>query len=349
MSKSLRLSEQWFRVGLWIVAVVFACFLIGLGGTVVQNLPKVERSYQTDDFIDKPAADQVRSEIKGAEQKLADVDDQLARAKLIYFKARTDAKTAYDSFTNWIATRRATELASQDTALIVRNQELDKLKGIERKELAHVEQLQQIQLTENQKTAKLRMRLARMEQVANESLRAAQRKQDLRVFLYRLALTLPLLVVAGWLLAKKRKSTYWPFIWGFTLFALFTFFVELVPYLPSYGGYVRYTVGIIVTVLVGRQVIVALNRYLEKQKLAEQLPEQQRREELSYDVALSRLVKNVCPSCERPVDLKNTSNDFCQHCGICLFNKCGHCGTRKNAFTKFCHSCGTPKAEHHTS
>ena len=29
MSKALRLSEKWFRRGLWLVAVVFASFLIG--------------------------------------------------------------------------------------------------------------------------------------------------------------------------------------------------------------------------------------------------------------------------------------------------------------------------------
>ena len=148
-------------------------------------------------------------------------------------------------------------------------------------------------------------------------------------------------MLAGWLLAKKRQSTYWPFVWGFVIFAGFTFFFELVPYLPSYGGYVRYSVGIIVTVIVGRQAIISLNAYLARQKIAEQLPSEQRRNELSYDVALSRLAKSVCPGCERKVDLKNTANDFCEHCGICLFDHCGHCNTRKNAFTKFCHSCGT--------
>ena len=35
MSKSLRLPEKWFRRGLWLVALVFAFFLIGLGGLVV--------------------------------------------------------------------------------------------------------------------------------------------------------------------------------------------------------------------------------------------------------------------------------------------------------------------------
>ncbi|MBS1159425.1 MAG: putative rane protein [Proteobacteria bacterium] len=32
MSKALRLSEKWFRLGLWLVALVFAGFLVGLGG-----------------------------------------------------------------------------------------------------------------------------------------------------------------------------------------------------------------------------------------------------------------------------------------------------------------------------
>ena len=60
------------------------------------------------------------------------------------------------------------------------------------------------------------------------------------------------------------------------------FFVELVPELP---GYVRYVVGIVITVLVGRYAIVALNRYLEKQKQAEAMPDVERRKELKHDGA----------------------------------------------------------------
>jgi predicted RNA-binding Zn-ribbon protein involved in translation (DUF1610 family) len=103
---------------------------------------------------------------------------------------------------------------------------------------------------------------------------------------------------------------------------------------------VRYIVGIALTAVIGRYAILALNRYLEKQKAAEQLPEAARREELSYDTALARLSKGVCPGCERPVDLKNAAIDFCPHCGIGLHDHCHACDARKSTFAKFCHACG---------
>lgn len=201
---------------------------------------------------------------------------------------------------------------------------------------------QQKALDARQAEARAREGLAALQEAAQKRLDAELRRVELRVFLYRLLLTLPLLVAAGWLFARKRGSTWWPFVWGFIFFALFAFFVELVPYLPSYGGYVRYLVGIVVTVLVGRQAVVALQRYRERQLLAEQQPDTVRREELSYDTALGRLAKGVCPGCERTVDLKAPDIDFCPHCGICLHEHCGRCQVRKSAFSKFCHACGAP-------
>ena len=114
------------------------------------------------------------------------------------------------------------------------------------------------------------------------------------------------------------------------------------PFLPSYGGYVRFGVGIIVTVLVGRNAIVALNNYLAEQRRIEAQPNQARRNTLGYDAALARLDKGVCPGCERPVDLKNASIDFCPHCDIGLFDRCQACAARNNAFSPCCHACGNP-------
>jgi predicted RNA-binding Zn-ribbon protein involved in translation (DUF1610 family) len=340
MSKSLRLSEKWFHRGLWLVALVFAAFLIGLGGTVVGDLPQVEKQLSIDDFIDRKAADPLRASLAAADKTARMVSNDTEQAQLKLQSAETDSAAARETFDNWLATRQVTQQPGQDAELIKRTQALDQLKNAERKAKAAVEAQQQIELNARQATQGARNQLSELEQAAHVQLNVATRAVELRVFLYRLALTLPLLAIAGWLFVKKRKGTYWPFVWGFIFFALFAFFVELVPYLPSYGGYVRYVVGIIVTVLVGRQAIVSLNRYLEKQKLAEQLPDVQRREELSYDTALTRLSKAVCPGCERAVDLKNPDIDFCPHCGISLFDHCQPCNARKSAFSKFCHACG---------
>jgi hypothetical protein len=344
MSKALRLSEKWFRRGLWLVAFVFAGFLIGLGGTVVGDLPKVEQRLEVDDFLDRPAADKLRNDIKAAQRASEEAQAALEQARLKMQVARSDSNTARETFNNWLATRSATQRAEQDPELIARTRALDGLKQAERTAQAALELQQQAALDARQGDARARRELNVLESGAQVRLDAEQRKVELRVFLYRLALTLPLLAAAGWLFAKRRKGTYWPFVWGFIIFAVFAFFVELVPYLPSYGGYVRYIVGIVVTVLVGRYAIVGLNRYLEKQRLAEQLPDAQRREELSYDTALARLSKSVCPGCERPVDLKNETIDFCPHCGIGLHDHCGACNTRKSAFAKFCHACGAGAA-----
>ena len=342
MSKALRLSEKWFRRGLWVVAVVFAGFLIGLGGTIVGDLPKVEQRATLDDFMDRAAAEKARQTVKDATRAGQDARESLEQAQLKLKIAQADSQAARETFGNWLATRRATERPEQDRELIDRTARLDTLKAAERSAQAAVQAQQQAALDASQAVTRAQGQLRDMERGAQDALDKAQRAQELRVFLYRLALTLPLLVAAGWLFARKRQSTWWPFVWGFIFFALFAFFVELVPYLPSYGGYVRYIVGIVITAAVGRYAILALNRYLERQKQAETLPDAQRRQELSYDVALARLAKGVCPGCERAVDLKDVKNDFCPHCGIGLHDHCGHCQARKSAFARFCHACGTP-------
>jgi len=340
MSKALRLSEKWFRFGLWIVAFVFASFLIGLGGTIVQNLPKVEQRFTIENFIDQPAAEKLRAELRALQEKRQTAQDAHDQAQLKLNGARANSASARETFNNWLATRHATKRPEQDSELIERTQALDELKILERKALSDVERQQQHLLDARQAEERAHRNLRELERAASEKLNIELRSQELRVFGYRLLLTLPLLGIAGWLFAKKRQSTWWPFVWGFIYFALFAFFVELVPYLPSYGGYVRYVVGIVITVLVGRYAVIALNRYLEKQKAAEAMPDVERRKELSYDTALARLAKKVCPGCERPVDLTNTAIDYCPHCGICLFDHCGQCNERKSAFSRFCHACG---------
>lgn len=341
MSKTLRLSEKWFHRGLWLVAFVFAWFLVGLGNTVVGDLPRVEQRRSLDDFLDPQRAAAVKDAIRVAQDNAKAAQDALDQAELRQRSAQASNRSARETFSNWLATRHATERPEQDQELIARTQQLDALRQAERDALAAMEAQQQIALDARQAEQRARAELSDLREQASAAFTAEQRAQELRVFAYRLALTLPLLVAAGWLFAKKRQSSYWPFVWGFIIFALFAFFVELVPYLPSYGGYVRYIVGIVLTVMGGRYAIQALQRYLDQQKQAEAQPAQKRQREMDYDQAQARMAKNICPGCERTVDMKDGKTDFCPHCGLCLFDRCGHCSTRKNAFARYCFSCGT--------
>ena len=341
MSKGLRLTEKWLQRALWLVAFAFAAFLIGLGGKIVDNLWDVEQPLTVEQFLDPAAARAIRAQHEQAGRQRAAAKIRLDQAEEKLAVARANTATSRSTFDNWLATRQATARPDQDPELIKRTQALDALAASERTALSAVEAERQAMLDADQLAEQASVRADVLMRPATEAYAAAMRTKELRVFAYRLALTLPLLLIAGWLFARKRKGTYWPFAWGFIYFALFAFFVELVPYLPSYGGYVRYVVGIIVTVVAGRYAIASLQRYLARQKESEALPEVERRQTLRYDVALARLEKKLCPGCERPVDLKDAALDYCPHCGIGLADRCGGCATRKNAFLRFCFACGT--------
>ncbi|MGQ4273370.1 serine endopeptidase [Terrihabitans sp. B22-R8] len=344
MSKSRRLSEQWYQRGLWLVSVAFALCLVGFGSLLIADLPQVERRLQLEDFLDQASVEPLRTALEDAQSAHASASSELDQLNLKLAAARSAYNNARETFTNWLDTRKATNLPSQDDELIARTSALDALKAEQENAERAVQAQKQKMLDARQSEAAAREQLYVLRGDASERLTAESRKAELRVFGYRLALTLPLLLVAFWLFRRHRKGSWWPFSWGFIFFALFTFFVELVPYLPSYGGYVRYGVGLVLTVVVGRSVIIALNNYLARQKAAERQPDELRRNELNYDTALGRLAKGVCPGCERAVNLSSGDVTFCPHCGIGLFENCRTCNTRKSAFSPFCQACGVPAA-----
>ena len=344
MNKALRLTEQWMRRALWLVAFVFAGFLIGLGGKIVANMADLEPLPSAEQLVDQPRAAALRAEIERARHAREQAGEALQQAQQGHAVAVASTRSARQAFDNWLATRQTTARPDQDTELITRTRQLDGLVGAERTALAAVEAQQQAALDATQAESRADAAYTALLAPARKAAYAAAERAQRKVFLLRLALTLPLLAIAGWLFKTKRNGTYWPFAWGFIFFALFAFFVELVPYLPSYGGYVRYGVGILVTVVVGRYSIRWLHAWLERQKAAEAMPEQERRTTMRYDLALERIGKGLCPSCERTTNFKDKTLNHCPHCGIGLFNRCGVCRTRKNAFMRYCYACGTGAA-----
>ncbi len=353
MFKSLRVPERLFQVAMWAVSLVFANFLIGLGGKIVGDLPGVEQDIRLEQFIS--AGELALLDSRTDSLRLAERAGEGARERAVLALAANQRayEAARESFSNWVATRTATTDPAQDPEVIARSRALDSLgAGVERADVVlgtiDVELLQTRQAQEAIVTEADALREA-----ASGTYERALFWHELRIFGIRLALTLPLLVLAGWMIARKRKSDYWPLYRGFVLFALVAFFVELVPYLPSYGGYVRYGVGILASGVAGLFAIRAMRRYLARRQAEAQRSEQERRTSLGYEEALKRMGAGVCPGCERAIAHGGSAgakgaataaseSNFCVHCGMMLYDQCGACHTRKNAFFQFCPSCGVP-------
>lgn len=364
MFKSLRVPANLFKLAMWAVSFVFAGFLIGLGSSLVADLPRIEDRLSPEQFADAAALAQARTEVEreSAREQQAAENRRVAQAERN--AAANQYRAARESFDNWLATRKATSDPAQDPEVLQRTRALDELKTAEAQAQARLDRLARDEADAGVERERAAERVDRVMAAGDAAYQRALQGQELRVFGSRLALTLPLLALAGWMLARKRGSDYWPLFRGFVVFAAFTFFVELVPYLPSYGGYVRSGVGIVVTVLAGHYVIKAMRRYLAQREAAAAKTEAERRQSLSYEDALKKLGGGVCPGCERAVMAATPSaelaaaatkggapaaagaamreTNFCVHCGMKLFDRCGGCSTRKNAFFHYCPSCGDP-------
>jgi hypothetical protein len=340
--KTLRAPERIFAVVMWLVSFAFAAFLIGLGGRIIADLPKLESTLSIEDFVsDSAALSDLRAAQRQSEAEQRDRQNERARAELDLANASAAYNAAQSAFRNWIATRVATTDPAQDPEVITRNRDLDRLKTTERNAQVALETIDRRLLEINQAMSSAAMRESEMLTAAGAAYERARFWRELHVFLVRLALTLPLLVIAGWLVANKRKADYWPLMRGFVLFALFAFFVELVPYLPSYGGYVRSGVGVILTAFAGHYIIRSMRRYLARRQEVERQSEAERRHSLKNDEALKKMSGNICPGCERPIQTTGDAPaNFCVHCGMTLFDQCQACGTRKNVFFHYCPKCG---------
>lgn len=343
MNKNKRLPEQMFNIVMWVIAILFAAFLTGLGGKIIGDLPKAGQAPELEQYYSDELKD-IHKQRADVEKKNTQIRQELEQAQLTLQSAQTRYDEEKEKFDNWIQTRQATGQSAQDAEVVKRTQQLDQLQLQVSSTQQKVEQLNQTILSNEQSVGAQREQ--ELQQQAQTDYERAQNAYDLKVFLWRLLLALPTLVLGAWLFAKKRHTRYWPFVWGFVFFALIVFFVELVPYLPSYGGYVRYIVGIILILVGGQYGITQMQRYLRNKQEQElkmiESTQEERRKEFDTEQALGLLAKNVCPGCERPLNTGEAGAlaDYCVHCGLCVFKKCDCCGTRCSTFFHFCSSCG---------
>lgn len=340
---------------MWLVSIIFAGLLIQLGALVMSDVPTAGNRVSQEDFVDEQRLADITAEQSAVSQEIQNDRDALEIAEFLLATRSADYRNQRASFESWIQTRTATGSSDQDNEVVERVNQIETLKAAEREAEREVEALQLGILEKEQRERDLRVERSDVQLAANEPYEQAVRMETLKVFMLRLALTVPLLLVSAWLIAKQRSSNYWPLYRGFVIFSLFAFFVELVPYLPSYGGYVRIVVGIIIAIGFSHFVIRGMTRYLKNKQLEEEQPEDEKRKSIAYETAVSKISDGLCPSCDRSFASKSGSKkgdiapqaeiDYCVHCGFCLFDKCGNCGRRDNSFFKFCGACGVPASK----
>lgn len=339
--KALLQPEKLFRLTMWFVAILFAWFLVGFGGLIIRDLPLTTQELTPEQFA-TPQMLSLKQTIDRLNTKASDKQDQRDLLQQSLNSAQNQYDTEHNNFKNWLATRAVTQQSSQNQEVIERTKRLEQLKvnQINTQDKIAVIDHEQIELS--QQESQLEQQYRPLEEIANQHYEQAIFQQDLRVFGYRLLFILPLIIAAAWLFIRQRKSKYWPFVWGFIFFSLFSFFVELVPYLPSYGGYVRYIVGLILVLVCGYYGIGWMQAYLAQRQLTAKANENERRQKLDHIIAIKKLAANVCPSCERQLlETKDALSNFCMFCGLKLYRNCPKCDTRHNSFFGFCPTCGT--------
>lgn len=352
--KAARRPLFWFNFTMWILSVVISALLIQLGSLIMSDVPTAGNRITQSDFVDAAQLHTTNANIDAVRVTLAQNANDLEDAAFLLNSRSMDYQNQRASFENWLQTRNATASDDQNPEVVTRVKEIEQLKLAERDAERTIETLEQNAVQENRRLRSLQVDRQDIDAAALAPYEKARNFEVLKVFMLRLALTLPLLLVSAWLVLKKRRSNYWPIYRGFVLFSLFAFFVELVPYMPSYGGYVRTIVGIGLTLIFAHFAIKGMKRYVETKQDEETRPETEKRKLIGYETAVKKISTGICPSCDRQFGAeksrKITQNpdpkvDFCVHCGFCLFNNCTSCGERENSFYKFCGACGVPSQD----
>jgi len=150
MFKSLRVPEKLFGLAMWVVSILFASFLIGLGGKIVGDLPGVQQYITSDQFLDSAQVRRINHTSDSLQRDRGDLNSAMERARVALTAQSNAYRSRRESFNNWIATRTATTNPQQDPEVIARTRELDGLNAAERAAQAEVDRLDAAILKDSQ-------------------------------------------------------------------------------------------------------------------------------------------------------------------------------------------------------
>ena len=344
----------------YFISAAVCFFLILLAGKILDDLGTSVSYPKEENYHNTRLVDSLKHSKSDIDLVLENYNNKYTQIE----KSSQLAKDNYDgqkqSFDNWLAARKTIGEPSQDKEVIARAKEMDNYFTIQQKWKQQLSLLRDtVDMVQNKVNA-FNNELAKEQQQSYLTYNSAVQKYELHVFLIRLLFILPILLLGIYFYVKKRNDKYSPIYLGFTLFALYAFFVQLVPYLPSYGGYLRYTVGILLSIAGGYYAINNIRAYLERRRvmLQESSTERMKKIQTNTETSFKAYEQHLCPSCGKDFIYKSWNkvgdtgseasiriSNFCRQCGLQLYKKCEQCGENHFAHLPFCDNCGNGKQE----
>lgn len=337
----------------WTISITLGIFLILLSASIIDDLDSTVDMPQYEDFRDKKVEQKYDVEYEKIRNERDRINEIQSNYRSMLNAANEQKNAEQESFDNWIKTRNTIGDPSQDKEVLQRVKKLDEYRAIAQGWSAKIDSLSREETILTDQYDAIYSENQQSDGEASSRYESAMNTYDLTVFFIRLSFVAPILAIGIFFFIRFRKHKFAPLFMGFTIFSVYAFFVGLVPYLPSYGGYIRYTVGILITIGLGYYAIKRLRSYTEQRKAELQVSTTERAKKLQTDIAEKAFSNHVCPSCGKDFLLKpwevnsrldekgmSIASDYCRHCGLQILTKCSKCGQKNYAHLPFCVSCG---------
>ena len=114
--KFFKSPERLFAFSMWIVSLVFASFLLGLGGKIIADIPSATRDIRIEHFMDASVLGKINTESKTTIRQREELDLAAGRAAKMAKSANNDYSNAQSAHRNWLSTRSVTSNNPQSLA-----------------------------------------------------------------------------------------------------------------------------------------------------------------------------------------------------------------------------------------
>jgi hypothetical protein len=325
------------------VAALFALFLIMLSDQFNSDLGS---------WMGPPARDAARDAGRAAETALAALraEDEQREAEAQSLRAALDtASRDYaaqkEVFDNWLRARGTIGSPDQDPEVLARVRALDEKMAARGQWSARLDAVAAARRGLDARAAGLRAEEQAERTAAESRWRAEEARWELKVFALRMGVALPILALGVLAFVRWRRARYAALAWGYIIFSGWVFFVGVVPYLPSFGGYLRFAVGAALTAAGGVYATRGIQAYAERRRRDLLASSAERARRVSEDAAVAAHRERRCPSCDHDWTLSKATPgeaepSFCWHCGLRLHGACPDCGTVNFVHFNHCKHCG---------